>query len=367
VIASAGRVIAFAGGIVVVWYVLRAVIRTVVLPRGEPVVLTRLVFIILRRPFVLFSNRAKTYEARDHSMALYAPTALVVLPGVWVAGVLTGFTAIFWGLGVDPLTDAFYLSGSSVLTLGFDSPPTFGTHVAVFVEATLGLGLVAMLISYLPTIYSAFQRRELAVTRLATRAGDPPRATEMIARHQLLLRLEALDDFWDGWEAWFADVEETHTSFPSLVFFRSIAHDRSWITSAGVVLDAASFRAAVLDLPPNAPSQLCIRAGYLALRRIAHFYSLPFNPDPTPDDPISIDRSEFVAAYQELAAAGVPLRPDVDAAWRDWKGWRVNYDEPLLGLAGLTIAPYAPWSSDRSLAARRLPLTRLGRRAREHK
>jgi len=45
----------------------------------------------------------------------------------------------------------------------------------------------------------------------------------------------------------------------------------------------------------------------------------------------------------------VPVRPDRERAWRDFAGWRVNYDSVLLGLAGVTMAPYAPWSSDRSL------------------
>ncbi|HEX4820578.1 MAG TPA: hypothetical protein VFV00_10250, partial [Acidimicrobiales bacterium] len=80
-------------------------------------------------------------------------------------------------------------------------------------------------------------------------------------------------------------------------------------------------------------------------------------------DPISIDRSEFEAAYAELAAAGVPLRPDRDQCWRDFRGWRVNYDTVLLALAGLVAAPYAPWSSDRSPRYHRPPLMRPRRRA----
>jgi hypothetical protein len=54
----------------------------------------------------------------------------------------------------------------------------------------------------------------------------------------------------------------------------------------------------------------------------------------------------------------VPLKPDVDQAWRDFAGWRVNYDKVLLALAGLVLAPYAQWSSDRSFAYRRPPITR---------
>jgi hypothetical protein len=356
-----GRLVAVIGGGAVGVWVLLAAVRTVVLPRGEPVLLTRWVFVGMRSVFDLWGRRAKTYEDRDRSLAMYAPMSLVALPFVWVSLVVSGFTAIVWGLGVNPLREAFYLSGSSLLTLGFSVPPDLPTHFASYIEAALGLGLIALLISYLPSIYSAFQRRELEVTRLTTRAGSPPSAITMIKRHHALNRLDALDEIWDPWETWFADVEETHTSQPSLVFFRSITHDRSWITSAGTVLDAAAMRSAVLHLPQNARAQLCLRSGYLCLRRIADYFGIPHDSDPSPDDPISIDRSEFDAAYEELASFGVPVRPQREQCWRDFKGWRVNYDTVLIALAGLTAAPYAPWSSDRSLRYQRPPLTRMRR------
>jgi hypothetical protein len=99
-----------------------------------------------------------------------------------------------------------------------------------------------------------------------------------------------------------------------------------------------------------------IRAGYEALRDIADFYSIPYDVDPAPDDPISVARDEFLVVYESLAATGVPVRPDRDAAWRAFQGWRVNYDSALVGLAGLTMAPYAAWISDRSITYRRPPL-----------
>ena len=356
------RIAAFGAGAALSLWVVLSAIRQLVLPRGDPVMLTRWVFVTVRSPFMLWVNRAKSYEDRDRAMALYAPIALVLLPIAWIAIVLFAFTAIFWSLGVESLHDAFAESGSSLLTLGIAPPPDMPTKVVAFAEAGLGLGLVGLMISYLPSIYAAFQRRELAVAQLATRAGDPPSAAEMILRYHALGRLEAIDEIWDEWERWFADVEETHSSQAALVFFRSISHDRSWITSAGVVLDTASLRAAVLDLPRDPTAELCIRAGYNALRRIAGFFDIAFDSDPRPEDAISIDRSEFDDVYERLATAGVPLRPDRDQAWRDFAGWRVNYDVPLLGLAGLTMAPYALWSSDRSFAYRRPRLVPLRRR-----
>jgi len=49
----------------------------------------------------------------------------------------------------------------------------------------------------------------------------------------------------------------------------------------------------------------------------------------------------------------VPLVADRDQAWRDFAGWRVNYDAVLVGLCDLVMAPPAPWSSDRAPASRR--------------
>jgi hypothetical protein len=105
-----------------------------------------------------------------------------------------------------------------------------------------------------------------------------------------------------------------------------------------------------VDAPADPGAQLCLRAGYLALHRIAEFFDFEFNHHPHfPADAISISRAEFDEACAQLMAAGVPLKADRDQAWQDYGGWRVNYDRPLLFIARLTMAPYAPWVSDRSL------------------
>jgi hypothetical protein len=147
---------------------------------------------------------------------------------------------------------------------------------------------------------------------------------------------------------WFADVEETHTTFSIVTLFRSSHPERSWIASAGALLDGASFWAAAVEHPRDPDVQLCIRAGYLALRRIADIFKLPYDPDPSPSDPISVAREEWDEAMDEMAAEGVPLKADRNAAWEAWKGWRVNYDTVLLNLARLVEAPPTPWVSDRS-------------------
>jgi hypothetical protein len=196
-------------------------------------------------------------------------------------------------------------------------------------------------------MYSAFSRRETQVTLLDTRAGSPPSAVEMLKRAHRIRGLDALEDTFKTWELWFAEVEESHTSLAALNFFRSARPDRSWITASGAILDSAALYMSAVhgELMPNAA--LCLRAGYLALRYIADYFMIDHNHDPRPDAPISVTREEFEDAFTELAETGLPMVADREQAWRDFSGWRVNYDTVLVALADITMAPYAPWSSDR--------------------
>lgn len=336
-------------GVVLVMIVIDSAMRTFVLPRGVVVRLTRIVSVLVRKVFNLRTRWAKTYAARDRAMALYGPVAMFVLVILWMVLVLTGFTMIFVGVEGVSWKDAFIQSGSSMFTLGFQPPIGFWAATLGFIEAGIGLGLLALLIAYLPTIYGAFSRREVGVAHMSARAGTPPSAVDLLRRAYLIGRLDNLDDVWVEWQLWFAELQETHTSLPFLNFFRSPEPDRSWITAAGAVLDAAAMMNSTIAVPNQPMASLCIRSGFSALRAIARFFQMPHPEDPAPDDPISISRDEWEAACRELEAAGVPLIADRDQAWRDFAGWRVNYDVPLVTMAGLLVAPYAPWSSDRSI------------------
>ncbi len=344
------RIFVFALGALIVIAALRSAIVTFVLPRSAADKVALFVFRTIRRVFNLRARYTTTYAERDSIMAAYAPVSLIALLLFWLLLVLVGYMLMFWATDNEPWSAAFKVSGSSLLTLGFSQVETMPTIVLSFTEAALGLILIALLIAYLPTMYGAFSQREEAVTLLEVRAGAPPSAIELIKRFHRLDRLDKLSDLWVSWEEWFAVLEESHTSLAALTFFRSSQPDHSWVTAAGAVLDGAAMTLAAVDIPHDAQADLCIRAGYLALQRIASYFNIAYNPTPRPDDPISIAQAEFYAAYDELAVAVVPLKPDREAAWRAFCGWRVNYDSVLLGLAQLTMAPYAPWSSDRSFS-----------------
>lgn len=348
------RILIFGFGLWLSGYTILSALRTFVLPRGEPTLITGLVFSAVRRLTEILLNIRKhpTYEMRDRALALLSPISLFILPMVWLTLITFGYTGMYWSLSsAVGWREAFLLSGSSLMTLGFQYNDEMPLIILAFSEAALSMMLIALLIGYLPTMYSAFSRRESAVNRLEVRAGSPPSAVEMIIRlHRIGMLYDhaQMENLWSDWELWFVEIEESHTTLAALNFFRSPKPQNSWITTSGTIMDCAALIASSVDVPRNFRAELSIRAGFIALRSICDFFGFPYNANPKPDDPISIAREEFDNAYDQLAAEQIPMKKDREQAWRDYAGWRVNYDTPLLNLANLLYAPYAPWVSDRS-------------------
>lgn len=346
---TALRVLAFLAGVVIILFTLLSAIRSTILPRAVNSRLGRVSIRVVRAGSRLWTGRSPSYENRDRVMAMFGPVVLLVMLLSWLVLIISAYILIFLARGLPSVTRALELSGSSIFTLGTVPAHGLVNDLLSYSEAGIGLLLVTLLITYLPSIYGAFSRRENGVALLRVRAGNPPSAATMLIRYH---RIEGAGDrlrgVWQTWETWFVDIEESHTSFPILAYFRSPQPTESWITAAGVVLDTAAMWQSVVTHPPDPNVQLCIRAGFQALRRIGDSFELPYDDDPAPTDPITISRQEWDESVEEMAAAGVPLVADRDKAWAAWRGWRVNYDTVLLDLARLLEAPPTPWVSDRS-------------------
>ncbi len=276
--------------------------------------------------------------------------ALIFYPFFWMFALLGGFALIYRALYSDTWLEAVKISGSSLLTLGFAPLEGWTGLLIGLLEAVLGLLFIALFIAYLPTIFGAFARREADVTRLAIRAGTPPNAVRMLIRLDMcgFLENEVLaTDLWGAWEDWLVDISSSHTALSSLVFFHSPHENRSWVGAAGVVLDAAALSLTALDTPHDPQAHFTLKTGARALHDLAAFFGLD-----TPDKEgsqagtISITRADFDAALAALDAAGVPLLEAREESWHEFKIRRATYDEVLVGLEELVLAPTTPWVAE---------------------
>jgi hypothetical protein len=348
-------------GVVSILLVLGSAMRTVMLPRAEPARIARVVFLTVRGVLRACALRSSP-RRREELLSLQGPMALFAQLAAWVLLVAVGFAAVLWAADGRPASlagvrDALRESGSSLTTLGLVHPYRVAGEFVAFVEAGVGVVLLALVITYLPTIYSAFSRREALVIQLSVRVGAPPTATALLLRSWQLGRFDRLEEVWDSWEEWFIDVGETHTSFPQLSFFRSGRASTSWVTAAGAVLDAAALIEAGVGSAPDSRAELCLDAGIGALTRVARFFGGPGHSIGWPQLP----RETVAAALAELAHAGVPVRCDEEQMWRRFAGWRARYERQLLTLATLADAVPTPWLARAQFLKGHPPLRAMGR------
>ena len=188
------HVLAVVVGASIVLATILSALATFVVPRGVAARLTRVVFRAVRLGFDARVKLARTYEKGESVMAWYAPIALFLVVTSWLVLTILGFTLIFRGLGVPTWALAIETAGSSVTTLGFVPVDGLVRQIAAFLDAGIGLLLLALLITYLPTIYASFQRREAIVSRAAMQAGTPPSGASLLERFHLISGFDALED-----------------------------------------------------------------------------------------------------------------------------------------------------------------------------
>jgi hypothetical protein len=338
----------------------RSALRTIVVPRGIPDRFTRVVFRILDAPTAWQAGRASSAGQVDRRTAGLAIRLLLALLVSWLAAIGLAGAGIQWALGSGSAGRAFSASASALTTLGLSSARG-GASAAAYIEAVLGVGLVALIIGYLPSLYAAFPRREALVTKLATRTGLPPAGPVILRRLWCPAGPQTvLNETWQAREDWFVDLSESHTSFPVLAFFHSPQTAKSWITAAGAILDAAALALAAVDADWGPETGMCLHAGIVSLRHIADFHGIPYDGGDAAAT-IAVTEHEVIAACQELKAAGVTVVSDLDAAYDRFRASRADYDHLLLTFCAYVYAPPAPWSSDKVVAARpRPPVIHVG-------
>jgi hypothetical protein len=339
-----------------------SVFVTLVVPRRVRSSIPRMVFIVNRSVFHFLADRTSSYEDRDRVLAILAPAQLVGQVVTWLALYELGFGLLLWPL-VDGggLGTAMEQAGSALCTLGFLVPHAGGAAALDALAALTGLGTVALQISYLPTLYAAFNRRESLVTMLDSRAGVPTWGPELLARTHYGLgsgvsAVAELPELFEAWEQWSADVSESHTTYVPLVWFRSPRPLSSWVTSQLAVLDAAALYLALL---PNASgliqARLCLRGGFTCFGNIARALRIPIPEVVDPNTEISLSFDDFVGAIERLRRVDFPVDRTIEDAWADFRGWRVNYEAAAYALAWATDAPPALWSGPRQHEIEAIP------------
>jgi len=250
------------------------------------------------------------------------------------------------------LRSCLYVSGTTIFTLGLGDvlPRTHAARAMIVVEAGTGLGFVALVIGYVPVLYTAFSNREIAVALLDARAGSPPTAGELLLRHNFNGGHHALTELLAEWERWCALMLETHISYPILCYYRSQHDNQSWLAALTTVLDTCALLITTIEGPSTRQAQLTFAIGRHTLVDLGHVFRQERNEQRLREAPCTrLANDEFVRLCDMLSHAGFSLCGDDLEARRRLDALRKLYEphsESLATYLGLALPLWAPLPVD---------------------
>ncbi len=339
--------IAFVAGVFLLSLTYWDLFETVVVPRPTPGWF-RIGRYIVRGSWGLLRRTPNGRRGgwHDRILGLFAPAATLALLVAWLVGFIVGFGLILYALRdeLQPASADFgttlYFAATSVLTLGFGDVVAQGgpARIIVTLAAISGLGLVALVVTFLFSLYGSYQRREIQVVVLSAAAGAPSSAVALLETYATLDLVDRLPELFRDWERWAAEVLDLHVAFPLLNFFRSSHDDLSWISALGTVLDAASLVLTTIDGPPRGEAKLFKRVG---THLVEDIYNFGFRTGM----PASLQRADYEAACDRLREAGYRLEP-IEQAWPAFEMARATYALRLEAMATYWATPATSWLGD---------------------
>jgi hypothetical protein len=341
---------AFAAGLALILIVMWDAFEAIILPRRvtRRFRLTRLFFKTSWTLWTFAASLVPSRKTRETLFGFYGPISLLILVGVWAAGLVFGFGLLQYGAGSSVNTSGsqpglftdFYLSGTTFFTLGLgDVLPRSGlARVLVVVEAGLGFGFLAAVIGYLPFIYGSFSKREVNISLLDSRAGTPPTAGELLRRHSYAHGQDALRELLQEWEFWCAELMESHLSYPVLAFFRSQHDNQSWIGSLTAILDTCALVQVGIEGACERQAELTFAIARHAVVDLSQVFKTP--PRPLPSD--RLPAADLLRIRDTLAQHGLKLL-DGDEADRKLTTLRNMYEPYIFALATYLLLPMPPW------------------------
>jgi hypothetical protein len=324
--------IAFALGVFLLALTFWDLFETVVVPRPTPGWFRIARYLVRGSWRVIRTVRdGKHRRAYDQILGLFAPAVTVGLLAAWLIALIVGYGLILWAIRdqLQPvpadLGTTIYFAATSLLTIGFGDIVATGTlaRIIVTTAAVGGLGAVALVVTFLFSLYGSYQRREIEVVKLQAAAGGPPSAVALLETYALLGLVDRLPRLF---------------AYPLLGFFRSSHDNLSWISALGTVLDAASLVLTTIEDVPRGEAKLFKRVG---THLVEDIYNLGFQVGETG----SLDHADYEAACYRLREAGYRLVPD-DEAWPRFEAARATYATRLEAMARYWATPATSWLGD---------------------
>jgi hypothetical protein len=243
----------------------------------------------------------------------FAPVVLLMSFVTWMLLLVLGFGLMMHALrdwfapALGGFGESLYVAGSALATIGLGDSDAYGPAAAVVVGAGFcGLAVMTMAVTYLLEVQSNIARRDTGVLKLSTFSGHPPSALGLLERYAELGCRDALVGVLREGREWCAEVLQSHSTHPFLIYFRSAGTGAGWPASLGTLADLALIIEFLLDDPGARGAAALLRQ---QAHRLAHDLAAVLELAPAT---LSTSCRDVDALCGRLRAAGYRLRDHPD-------------------------------------------------------
>jgi hypothetical protein len=338
-------------GALIVLVVLQDVFATVLFPGSGRGLVRKPVTRLIRAAFRAV-GRWVHGQRRRNLLSYEGPTQIALTLAVWLFLLLLGWALIYApALGESIVassgpTDtswstAVYYSGFALTTLGTGDvvANSGGYRLLTIVEAGVGFLTFSMAITYFLSVYPNLTSRNSFGQGLHNRTGNTGDAVVLLARMADGEKLP-VTDFMSSTAASLRHIYQTHRFYPVLRYFHDrdvqYALPRMLLTA----LDTATLVRTVLD--PERYVRLIRSSALAELMDAANTLLTELTGDARGVDPrderdTMAWRKRAAAAADQLAAAGLRVRADTDAAADEYVATRTGWNPRLRALAAAML------------------------------
>jgi hypothetical protein len=296
--------------------------------------------------------------SRHRLLNMVGPLLLPLLIVVYVVLLVIAFAFIYYPhihggftFGAEPREpgwfDAVYFSGVTLTTVGYGeiTPRAAPMRLLALFEASSGLIVITLAITYILTVYAALERKRAVAVSLYHQAGEGADVAGFIAHHFVEGRFYGLRDALRTVTRDLQGLHESHIDHPVIHYFHPVEVYKGTPRVLFLLLETCSVIRAALDREENTdlrnyPEVRTLEAGVRhVLTQLID--SLDLERRARPRHPTEEERQEtnqrwrrrYEQTLSRLRESGIKTRSDPEQGYEEYRSQREVWESKLHRLA----------------------------------
>jgi hypothetical protein len=299
------------------------------------------------------------------------PLLMPTLLGLYITTLIIGFALIYYPrmpesflvvreAASSDLTESLYFSGVTLTTVGYGDlvPRTSAMRILVIIEASSGLALISLAISYLVAVYRALEHKRTVALAFYHQAEGGADVVGFLTNHFAAGRLSGLAANLRAEARDLEEILESHNEHPVIHFFHPVEVYKGLPRVLFLSLEICAVIRSCLDKfeYEEINERPEVRGLESSARHVLSEFITALKLEKTvAESPGSFAEESrrwalrFRQTLDRLGEAGIKTKSGVEEGWETYRSHRDEWEHPLFALASYLGYDWDEVTGDRDL------------------